>query len=62
MDLMKQEYIDEATKMWAYRPFMKCFVCVKGDEHFTVLKPTKHMASRMVREGYHVVELKRESK
>jgi hypothetical protein len=54
-----QTLLEEAASMWQYRPFRKCFVAMRGDEHQVILKPTAHLAGKMAREGWTVIQLQR---
>jgi hypothetical protein len=54
-----QSLIDEAASMWQWRPFRKCFVAMRGEEHQVLLTPTAHRAGKMAREGWTVIQLQR---
>lgn len=54
------EQLEQASQMWACRPFRKCFIALKdGEEMQVVLKPTAHYAGKLARNGWTVRELHR---
>lgn len=49
----------EAARRWAYFPFRRCWIAIRGTEYDVILKADARVANAMARDGWQVFELSR---